>query len=111
MALFAENQLMVNRHCLETINRAFDAGLILTSNAYWTGLNSISGLQGQIAAQVPPAINAPLHESFTNLARHVTNMLTAARTYGVLVDANIATVAAAAANARQTTFESFFIAN
>ena len=111
MALFAENQLMVNRHCLETINRAFDAGLILTSNGYWTGLNSISGLQAQITAQVPPAANAPLHDTFTNFARHVNNMLTAAKTYGVLVDANITTVAGAAANARQATFEGFFTAN
>jgi len=111
MAVFAENQLMVNRHCLETINRAFDAGLILTSNAYWTGLNSIAGLQGQIAAQAPPAANAPLHETFSNLARHVNNMLTAAKTYGLLVDANIATVAAAAQGARQATFEGFLTAN
>jgi hypothetical protein len=113
MALFAENQLMVNRHCLETINRAFDAGLILTSNAYWTGLSSIAGLQAQISAQVPSASNptAPLHETYSNFARHVNNMLTAARTYGVLIDANIATVASAAASARQATFEGFFAAN
>jgi len=52
-----------------------------------------------------------LHETFSNLARHVNNMLTAAKTYGLLVDANIATVAAAAQGARQATFEGFFTAN
>ena len=113
MALTAENALQVNRHCSAMLLQGFSSGLIGTANGYWTGsVVTIAALQ---AAIYTPSTNSAtvtgLHEYFNNLARHISNALTAAKNYGVLTDANISTVQGTAAGSRQSTFMAFFNTN